>query len=221
MAILDAKSAHQLLPKYPEIAVISILWPNVLFVISHQLDIEKIQISTPKTIHIHENSDYFVTTWSKLLSSQNYKPDQFHWFHSEESQEILLNLKEGFFLMTAPYLLKELRQLLNTDTSYRLIPIDEMLLSGNQQHYPWLVTSFLPDNLYPSTPQPLPMLTSYPVLVARADTDSYFIEKVLTVLFSQRDLIQPHVLFRFLDPQKNQLFKNYPFHRVSKQSFKL
>ena len=221
LAILDPKNAHQLLPQNPELAVISVLWPNVLYVISRQSELVELQISTPDTIHIHENSDYFVTTWSKLLSFQNYNPDQFQWFAAEQSQKVLSNLSEGLFLMTAPYPLQEIKQLLMTDTSYKFSPLNEMLLAGNHQHYPWIITSLLPTNIDPSAPQPLSMLTSYPVLIARIDTNPSFIQNVLKILFSQRDLIQPHALFQFLDPQNNQRFKSYQFHPTSKKLFKL
>jgi len=221
LAILDPKNAYQLLPQNPELAVISVLWPNVLYVISRQSELVELQISTPNTIHIHENSDYFVTTWSKLLSFQNYNPDQFQWFAAGQSQQVLSNLSEGVFLMTAPYPLQEIKQLLITDTSYKFIPLNEMLLVGNHQHYPWIITNLLPTNLYPSVLQPLPMLTSYPVLIARVDTNPSFIQNVLKILFSQRDRLQPHALFQFLDPQNNQRFKNYQFHPTSKKLFKL
>lgn len=221
LAILDPKNAHQLLPQNPELAVISVLWPNVLYVISRQSALVELQISTPTTIHIHENSAYFVTTWSKLLSSQNYNPSQFQWFSAGQSEKVLSNLSEGLFLMTAPYPLQEMKQLLMADTSYKFIPLNEMLLADNHQDYPWIITSFLPTNIYPSAFPPFPMLTSYPVLIARIDTNPAFIQKVLKILFSQRDLIQPHALFQFLDPQNNQRFQNYQFHPTSKKLFKL
>ncbi len=223
LAILDSQSAYQRLSESPEVVVVSILWPNILYIIGSQTKTKLLDIHNTTPIHIHHNSDYFVATWSKLLPLENYNSSQFKWFTANDSQTILSKLGTDILIATAPYPIQAFDQFFKTNPGYHFIPLSEKLLSSNRQHYPWIIDRPLPANIYPSMDSaPLRLLTSFPVLIVRADASKAFIEKLLKILFSQRDSIEPHGLFRFLDPQNNQLFeKNYNFHRTSKKFFKL
>ncbi|MBF0287934.1 MAG: hypothetical protein HQM14_08955 [SAR324 cluster bacterium] len=223
LAIIDPQNAHQLLPKNPEIAAVSVLWPNILYIIGLPSKTRPLGIQSTTPIHIHQNSDYFVATWSKLLSLKNYNAAQFNWFTANEGQSILSKLNKDLLIVTAPYPIQELDLFFKKNPSYRLIPLSDELLASNRQHYPWIIDRSLPANVYPVVgAEPLRLLTSFPVLVSRTDAPKAFIQKLLEILFSQSSSIEPHTLFRFLDPQHNQLFeKNYPFHKISKKFFKL
>ena len=225
-AILPPQEAHRLLAGNPEIVVITALWPNALHVITHQTKITALRVETPDSIYAHHNSAYFVVSWNKLLSLRKYKPSQFQWFAKENILETLSIPDNGTLFVTAPYPLQEIHQLL-LNPAYKLIPPEDRLITVNRENYPWLVSRPLPANIYPNSPQPVPTLTSYPVLVARSDTPNTIILQILKILFPSASAnhqvsILPHSLFRFLEPQINHLFKkNYHFHSESKKRFKL
>lgn len=220
-AILSPQNAYQILPENPEIVVISVLWPNVLYTISRSIDM--IQLDTQNKMYVHENSGYFVNTWSSLLKFEEYNPSQFQWYKNNRLHDILSNLEKEVVLMTGPYPIHEISQFLKNDLSYKFIPLEAQFLSSIQKRQPWIVSRFLPATLYPTVFQPIKLAMSFPVLVTRKDTSDAIdkvIQKVLSALYSQQNNARPHPLFRFIDLRNNQKFaKLFQFHPVSKRFF--
>ena len=224
-AILAPQQAR-LLAGSLEIVVITVLWPNALHVISPQTEISTLRIETDHSLYVHLNTAYFVSSWSQLLPLQNYNPNQFQWFSEANSLATLSRLDNGALLITAPYPLQEIHRLL-LQPDYKLIPLDDRLISFNRERHPWLLSRPLPANIYPNTPQPVPTLTSFPVMVTRADTSHTLITQMLKILFpsvstNHQNSFHSHNLFRFLEAQNNLLFRNsFRFHSASKMFFKL
>lgn len=223
-AIISPQQAHLSLTRYPEVSVITVLWPNALHVVTPQIEMTALGVDTHDSLSVHHNSTYFVNSWSQLITPGYYDPDRFHWFTEENSLETLAGLDNRALLVTAPYPLKEIHHLL-LQPAYKLIPLDDWLITFNRAQFPWLSDRPLPANIYPNTPQPVPTLTSFPVLITRVDTSLTLITQMLKILFPMASENQhgtfPHSLFRFLEPQNNFLFTNsYRFHMASKKRFK-
>ena len=220
-AIISPQQAHLFLTRYPEISVITVLWPNALHVVTSQIETTALRVDTQDSFCIHHNSTYFVASWSQL---SYYDSNRIHWFTEENSLETLSSLENRVLLVTAPYPLKEIHHLL-LQPAYKLIPLDDWLITFNRTQFPWLSNRPLPANIYPNTTQPVPTLTSFPVLITRVDTSLTLITQMLKILFpiasENHHGTFPHSLFRFLEPQNNFLFRNsYRFHMASKKRFK-
>lgn len=221
-AIVDPATAFAHLKDSPEISAVSVLWPNALHAISPNVDFLEIDAVIPPRLYVHENSEYFSVTWNQAFSFEQSDASQITWFDSAQASTLLSNLDDGVFLVTAPYPLLELEALFTENTELQLIPLDERLLSGNRQNFPWITNRLLPARVYSNLLRPIQLSTSYPVLLTRSDTPPAIVEAMLAVLFSQQSAVRPHALFRFLDPQNNFPFaKHFRFHPVAQKHLRL
>lgn len=219
-AILDAESAYRYLSKQSEVRVISVLWPNVLHVISRTQEIDRLQVETDNSILLHENSAYLVEAWGSLVSLTNFQPEQFHWYAGERSSELLSSSEHDIMVLTAPFPLPQVQTLLQAEA--RMLPLDPLLSQTLQKKHPWLRNQAFPKNVYNGVSNSMRFLMKFPVLVTRADLDDALVQASLTLLFTQTSAVQPHPLFRFLDKTNNRLFKEaYLYHRAAKKSLGL
>lgn len=199
--ILSPQNAHKFLPENLEIAVISLLWPNVLSVLTTLPELAELNPDPSLSFYIQENSVYFVQTWNQIIPFEAYNPAQFQWFQPGEIPSQAQTL-----IVTAPPSLEALW----LSRGYRLVPLSKAFQASNLQTHPWLALQKFSRN----------RLTSFPVLVARADTSQNLVKKILNLLYSQKDAVRPHPLFQVLKPGENLLFqKSYRFHSGAKQYF--
>ena len=212
--VLSAQEAHDLLPHNLEIAVISLLWPNVLYVLTDLPQLTELNPDPTLSFDIQDNSVYFAETWNQAIPFEDYNPAQFQWFQPSEGGEFFLQEAQTL-IVTAPYPLEAFPAL---SPFYRSIPVGKSLQSLNLQAHPWLTRQNFSNQK--DSPPSSNFLTSFPILVARGDISENLVQKILNMLYSQQDFVRPHPLFRFLQPGNNQLFQeSYRFHSAAKEYF--
>ena len=220
LAILDAKMTSQLLPLYPKIKVISFLWSNLLHIVSRHNEQKSFDENNHKIIKVHENASSFAEVWSQLLPGNKFSEDRLLWFSREQATQAFLKFNEDALIFTSPYPLQELTMMLKTNRDYQLIPPTPTFMKRLQKAHPWIQSGQIPSGTYPGLKKELSYPISYPALVGRDDLTDTQIEQILTLIFSQKDAINPHILFQHLDVEISQSFKNdYSFHPAAQVFF--
>ena len=87
LAIINGQEAWQLLPEYPQVKVVSVLWPNVLYLISRLQPPQIVPLTAARTVRAPLQALEVIRAWddkSPVLLLQ-----ETNWFHQEETIEAL------------------------------------------------------------------------------------------------------------------------------------
>lgn len=220
LAVLDAKTAYEQLSQYPQLGVISVLWPNVLHIISKIEPRSGLTIKTHKNLRLHRNSSYFAALWRETLNRKGITDGQLTWFGRSPNPESLAENQDAMIL-TAPYPVHELEVLFQNNPDYKLISLGKNLRDQLQKEHTWLVSHELPSGIYYKKKRSLKTVASHPVLISRNDLSSSLAREVLKLLFEQSSSVNVHVLFQNLTIKNNLPFrKKFNFHPESKKYFR-
>ena len=96
LAIINGQEAWQLLPDHPQVKVVSVLWPNVLYLISRLQPPQIVPLTAARTVRAPLQALEVVRAWDEqspvsLLQETN-------WFRQEETIQALEGFKEDVFL---------------------------------------------------------------------------------------------------------------------------
>ena len=217
LAIINGQEAWQLLPEYPQVKVVSVLWPNVLYLISRLQPPQIIPLTAARTVRAPLQALEVIRAWddqSPVLLLQ-----EANWFRQEETIETLEGFKEDVFLSWGSYPLQEIRALLNFP-GYYLTEAQDTLQKVWIQQLPWTRSYTLPAETYAGQPA-LQLLAEFPVLVVHETVPDSLVNNLLRSLFGHAESSNPRFLFRNLSPQHNLLFQQkLPYHSVARSFYR-
>ena len=214
LAIIDSKTAYKHIKKIPNLRVLSVLWKNWFYAIGNaQKPI--LTFENTKSFLIHKNSAYFAQLW-RTISPKT----KFEWFNNNSIPNFEKNFSEEVTIFTGPKSLQEVFYWLEQFAGIHLLSIDKQIIKSLSLSYEWLIPKKIPANTYPYQSEPLLSLTWHPVLVTNASLPEEFARNLLKIIFSQKEKINPHPLFRDLLIIDNIIFRNiFPYHSSSKNLF--
>ena len=216
MAIIDAQSAHSDLGKDLRLRVVSVLWPNFLHAVVNSLTLAQPSILSARSMLIHPNAMHAAQVWTSMVPEAEPV-----WWDQRVHDLQNLGLVQDGLLITAPVPVMELRQMLGRFETLKLASLEPSFILRLRQNSPWWKKWKLAKGFYPGQTETVLGLASFSVLVARVDFPPDLTGKWLKLLYSQKNKINPHILFRNLDTQYNSLFKDtYHFHPKSRAFFK-
>ncbi|MGK5092992.1 hypothetical protein WDW89_13365 [Deltaproteobacteria bacterium TL4] len=106
LAILNAQQAYTLLPDYPQLRVLTLLWPNLLYVLGRHAEIKHLEPAIHQTLRLHTNSFYFVQSWLKLAKQAKITPS-ITWFDRPDFLNVDSLLKTDRISRQRPLLAKD------------------------------------------------------------------------------------------------------------------
>jgi len=233
LAVLDGASAYRYLKDYPQLRVISVLWPDVLHIISKTAYRPRLMDGDLVSMKIHENSLHFSEFWTSLnrlskqtptiwfrpTSSWNEEPSAIN--SQNNTAPFFTPFNEDILVSSSVYPLPEVAQLLEQNFSMQMIPLETALLTAYQNRFPWTRIHVLPAGTYSNQRRSLSLPASFPVLVVRNGAPRVLVTTTLRILFSQRKAMQPHILFKQIKPEHNLLFRqNFRYHYSARQRFR-
>ena len=215
LAIIDAKTAHEQLNKHPGLYVLSVLWKNWLHVMG-TVPGSFLSLDSSQTLLVHDNSLHFAKLWKKLAPQS-----QINWFNSSRIPDFKDGFSEEVLVVTGPAPLKEINKWLEQFAGIRLLSLDQQLMQALESEYPWLKQQKLPANIFSYQIETLLAAAWNPVLVTSRNFPEQFALTILNFMFSKKDALNPHFLFRNLVLTDNNAFqKIYPYHSAAKTMFR-
>lgn len=215
LAIVDAKTAHEELKKYAGLRVLSVLWKNWLYVLG-TVPGPFLSLESTKTLLVHDNSLYFAKVWKESAPQT-----VLNWFNSNSIPDFKDGFSEEVLVVTGPAPLHEINNWLEQFAGIRLLSFNEQLIRRLKIVYPWIRNQKLPANTFSYQAETLSTLAWNPVLVVREDFPKKVATNLLELIFSQKDALISHILFKKLVRTDNIAFsKIYPYHSASKTMFR-
>ena len=213
LAIIDAKTAHEHLNKHPGLRVLSVLWKNWLHVLG-TIPGPLLSLDSTQTLLVHDNSLNFAQLWKKLEPQS-----EINWFNSSSIPDFTDGFSEEVLVVTGPVLLSEINNWLEQFAGIHLLSLDQQLIQALISEYPWLKRKKLPANTYSYQVETLSVAWN-PVLVTSGNFPEKLAVTILNLMFSQKDVLNPHFLFKNLVLADNIAYsKIYPYHSVTKTIF--
>ncbi len=216
LAIIDAETAHRRMSNGIRLRVLTVLWPNWLHLIVNTLEIPQASFPGVRIVLAHSNAVEAVRTWKSDTPEGRYT-----WLDETPSAILENGFLQDALMIAAPVPVEELRGLLGRFQNLRLISPGDRFARLLRQDFPWWRLWKLPAGSYPGQVEEVQGVARFPVLVSRIDFDSRQAQLVLKRIYSQRMGLNPHVLFRNLDPEQNSIFqKSFHFHPQSRKFFR-
>lgn len=217
LAILNGQEAWQLLSRYPQIKAITVLWPNILYLISRLQPPQVVPLTAARSLRSSLQALDVVRAWDE--QSPGFLLPETHWFRQEATVQALEGFNEDLFLAWGGYPLAEVRELLRFP-GYYLTEAEAALQDVWRQRLPWTRTHTLPANTYEKQPD-LALLAEFPVLVGHESVPDQFVNDLLREIYDHTESSNPRFLFRHLSTQHNRLFQgDYAFHPAARRFFR-
>jgi len=216
LAIVDAKTAHEKIKKFPELRVLSVLWKNWLYILG-TVPGSFLSLKSTKTFLIHDNSVFFAKIWKKLSPRTVFK-----WFNGKSIPDFKKGFPEDVLVVTGPNKLREISYWLEEFAGLHLLSLDHLIIKSLTSNYKWLIPQKIPANTFPYQSETLSGIAWNPVLIAHKDFSKKLGFTLLKMIFSQKNSLSPHVLFKNLIFEDNKVFRKiYPYHPSAINMFKL
>ena len=208
-AILDGKSAWELLPQYPQLAVISVLWSNSLQVFGES----NVLLNQDTTVlQVHASSLFFVNFWNAHVIDKTQSLPYLFLLPMINADRIELSANE-LFSIHAPYPLQEVENRIQSNSNFQLLTFPNSLLNRIKSKSPWLLPTSIPRETYSNQRGKIATVSSHPVLVLRADQPQKLVASILTILFSQKGVVASHPLFQRIKKSNNTPYlEKYNYH---------
>ena len=215
LAIIDAKTAHEQLKKHSGLRVLSVLWKNWLYVLG-TVPGPFLSLESTQTLLVHDNSLHFAQLWKKLAPQS-----EINWFNRSSIPDFTDGFSEEVLVVTGPAPLSEINNWLERFAGIRLLSLDQQLIQDLKLEYPWLEPQKLPANTISYQVETLSAVASNPVLVTSGNFPEKLAVTILNLMFSQKDVLNPHFLFKDLVLTDNIAYhKFYPYHSAAKTMFR-
>jgi len=215
LAIVDAKTAHENIKQFPSLRILTVLWENWLYAIGTAQK-SFLTFGNTNTFLIHENSFYFSQFWRTISPKTKFK-----WLNKNSIPNFENGFYEEVFLFTGPKYIQEIFSWLEQFAGIHLLSLDKQIVKSLNLKYKWLIPKKMPANTYPYQSESLLGLTWHPVLLTNRGFSDELASNLLKIIFSQKEKINPHPLFKDLIIQDNILFRKiFPYHSFSKNLFK-
>jgi hypothetical protein len=215
LAIIDAKTAHEQLKKHPGLHVLSVLWKNWLYVLG-TVPGPFLSLESTQTLLVHDNSLYFAQVWKKLAPQS-----EITWFNGSSIPDFTDGFSEEVLAVTGPVPLREINNWLEQFAGIRLLALDQQLIRSLRLNFPWLMPHKLPANSFSYQAEALTGMVWNPVLVVRGDFSEKLATTLLSLMFSQKETLNPQFLFKNLVRTDNIVYRKvYPYHAAAKKMFR-
>ena len=215
LAIIDAKTAHEQLKKHPGLHVLSVLWKNWLYVLG-TVPGPFLSLESTQTLLVHDNSLYFAQVWKKLAPQS-----EITWFNGSSIPDFTDGFSEEVLAVTGPVPLREINNWLEQFAGIRLLALDQQLIRSLRLNFPWLMPHKLPVNSFSYQAEALTGIVWNPVLVVRGDFPEKLATTLLSLMFSQKETLNPQFLFKNLVRTDNIVYRKvYPYHAAAKKMFR-
>ena len=215
LAIIDAKTAHEHLNNHPGLRVLSVLWKNWLHVMG-TVPGPFFSLESTQTLLVHDNSLHFAQLWKKLAPQS-----EINWFNSSSIPDLTDGFSEEVLVVTGPAPLSEINNWLEQFAGIRLLSLDQQLIHALKLEYPWLKPQKIPANTFSYQVETLSAAASNPVLVTSGNFPEKLAVTILNLMFSQKDVLNPHFLFKDLVLTDNIAYRKfYPYHSAAKTMFR-
>ena len=215
LAIIDAKTAHEQLKKHPGLHVLSVLWKNWLYVLG-TVPGPFLSLESTQTLLVHDNSLYFAQVWKKLAPQS-----EITWFNGSSIPDFTDGFSEEVLAVTGPVPLREINNWLEQFAGIRLLALDQQLIRSLRLNFPWLMPHKLPVNSFSYQAEALTGIVWNPVLVVRGDFPEKLATTLLSLMFSQKETLNPQFLFKNIVRTDNVVYRKvYPYHAAAKKMFR-
>ena len=215
LAIIDAKTAHEQLKKHPGLHVLSVLWKNWLYVLGTVPGLF-LSLESTQTLLVHDNSLYFAQVWKKLAPQS-----EITWFNGSSIPDFTDGFSEEVLAVTGPVPLREINNWLEQFAGIRLLALDQQLIRSLRLNFPWLMPHKLPVNSFSYQAEALTGIVWNPVLVVRGDFPVKLATTLLSLMFSQKETLNPQFLFKNIVRTDNIAYRKvYPYHSAAKKMFR-
>ena len=215
LAIIDAKTAHEQLKKHPGLHVLSVLWKNWLYVLG-TVPGQFLSLESTQTLLVHDNSLYFAQVWKKLAPQS-----EITWFNGRSIPDFTDGFSEEVLAVTGPVTLREINNWLEQFAGIRLLALDHQLIRSLRLNFPWLMPHKLPVNSLSYQAEALTGIVWNPVLVVRGDFSEKLATTLLSLMFSQKETLNPQFLFNNIVRTDNIAYRKvYPYHTAAKKMFR-
>ena len=215
LAIIDAKTAHEQLKKHPGLHVLSVLWKNWLYVLG-TVPGPFLSLESTQTLLVHDNSLYFAQVWKKLAPQS-----EITWFNGSSIPDFTDGFSEEVLAVTGPVPLREINNWLEQFAGIRLLALDQQLIRSLRLNFPWLMPHKLPANSFSYQAEALTGMVWNPVLVVRGDFPEKLATTLLSLMFSQKETLNPQFLFKNIVRTDNIAYRKvYPYHSAAKKMFR-
>ena len=215
LAIIDAKTAHEQLKKHPGLHVLSVLWKNWLYVLG-TVPGPFLSLESTQTLLVHDNSLYFAQVWKKLAPQS-----EITWFNGSSIPDFTDGFSEEVLAVTGPVPLREINNWLEQFAGIRLLALDQQLIRSLRLNFPWLMPHKLPANSFSYQAEALTGIVWNPVLVVRGDFSEKLAATLLSLMFSQKETLNPQFLFKNIVRTDNIAYRKvYPYHSAAKKMFR-
>ncbi|MDP6308182.1 MAG: hypothetical protein QGG66_04495 [SAR324 cluster bacterium] len=215
LAIIDAKTAHEQLKKHPGLHVLSVLWKNWLYVLG-TVPGPFLSLESTQTLLVHDNSLYFAQVWKKLAPQS-----EITWFNGSSIPDFTDGFSEEVLAVTGPVPLREINNWLEQFAGIRLLALDQQLIRSLRLNFPWLMPHKLPVNSFSYQAEALTGIVWNPVLVVRGDFPVKLATTLLSLMFSQKETLNPQFLFKNIVRTDNIAYRKvYPYHSAAKKMFR-
>ena len=215
LAIIDAKTAHEQLKKHPGLHVLSVLWKNWLYVLG-TVPGPFLSLESTQTLLVHDNSLYFAQVWKKLAPQS-----EITWFNGSSIPDFTDGFSEEVLAVTGPVPLREINNWLEQFAGIRLLALDQQLIRSLRLNFPWLMPHKLLANSFSYQAEALTGIVWNPVLVVRGDFPEKLATTLLSLMFSQKETLNPQFLFKNIVRTDNIVYRKvYPYHAAAKKMFR-
>ena len=215
LAIIDAKTAHEQLKKHPGLHVLSVLWKNWLYVLG-TVPGPFLSLESTQTLLVHDNSLYFAQVWKKLAPQS-----EITWFNGSSIPDFTDGFSEEVLAVTGPVPLREINNWLEQFAGIRLLALDQQLIRSLRLNFPWLMPHKLPVNSFSYQAEALTGIVWNPVLVVRGDFPEKLATTLLSLMFSQKETLNPQFLFKNIVRTDNVVYRKvYRYHAAAKKMFR-
>ncbi|MEC8981787.1 MAG: hypothetical protein VYA81_09505 [SAR324 cluster bacterium] len=215
LAIIDAKTAHEQLKKHPGLHVLSVLWKNWLYVLG-TVPGPFLSLESTQTLLVHDNSLYFAQVWKKLAPQS-----EITWFNGSSIPDFTDGFSEEVLAVTGPVPLREINNWLEQFAGIRLLALDQQLIRSLRLNFPWLMPHKLLANSFSYQAEALTGIVWNPVLVVRGDFPEKLATTLLSLMFSQKETLNPQFLFNNIVRTDNIAYRKvYPYHAAAKKMFR-
>jgi len=194
---------------------LSVLWKNWLYVLG-TVPGPFLSLESTQTLLVHDNSLHFAQLWKKLAPQS-----EINWFNRSSIPDFTDGFSEEVLVVTGPAPLSEINNWLEQFAGIRLLSLDQQLIQDLKLEYPWLEPQKLPANTISYQVETLSAVASNPVLVTSGNFPEKLAVTILNLMFSQKDVLNPHFLFKDLVLTDNIAYhKFYPYHSAAKTMFR-
>jgi hypothetical protein len=206
-ALLAVDEAQGLLPEFPRVKAIAVLWPLYLHALTRNDAVQSVRLPPRAAVWVVENAAYAFDRLWEWSQDGGAARERLELFPADWIPDVLGQLRQELFLFSAPAPLQEVADELQRDPALRLVPFDPALLEEFRVNYPWLRTVMLPQGTYSRMRAGMELPARHMVMVGSLELPEASVRKMLDCVYGAREAAaRVNPLFRQIRPEANASF---------------